>query len=430
MRSQIVYGAAVACCLATIVTAQQETRRIAAGTASIGGRVVDRDSERPLESAFVTLLTADSTGGAPTAFVVTLTGGVGLPVLKTVTDANGFYLFEGIAPGEYRVTAANDGYALEVYDSSDVHLGNPEVIRVGEGQAQRNVDFFLSRSGSISGHVATALGRLLKDAHVSAIPLTPSRSSMFATSRPAQTDERGAYTIHNVPPGLYRVQARWTDPEMRKAQAGMGGDVKFFPATDKSYEAAAVAVGAGEAVRGIDILLSPPERFRLSGQLVGGNSDGRIEAHLLTHGSVRTVNIARGGFFDIESLQPGRYVLSMRASGEDPEAASMSLDVVSDVTGLVVALTPTGRLTGRLITSDGQSVPGHGLQVAAILADEGKEIDPLPRDRVYVSEDGTFEFRGLFGERILRGDRIGQRAGSGPHSARQVGRPDVFDCVG
>jgi len=54
-----------------------------------------------------------------------------------------------------------------------------------------------------------------------------------------------------------------------------------------------------------------------------------------------------------------------------------------------------------VVMNDGTPLP-EGLQVAANIVDrDGAQIDPLPRDRVDVEDDGTFHLRGLFGHRTL-----------------------------
>jgi hypothetical protein len=79
----------------------------------------------------------------------------------------------------------------------------------------------------------------------------------------------------------------------------------------------------------------------------------------------------------------------------------MAIDVASALSGLVLGLSATGTISGRVVTIDNSAVP-EGVHLAAILAKDGSEIDPLPRDRTEVMSDGTFAFAGLFGERILR----------------------------
>jgi hypothetical protein len=195
----------------------------------------------------------------------------------------------------------------------------------------------------------------------------------------------------------------WIDPALLRARAGRDSRPTLYPGTDNPADAVGVRVNPGETVRSINVQLVRTEWFRLAGQALRGNSDGPIEANIVAGGqSVRTVTVAEDGAFDISHLKPGRYTLWMRAATPDgAEAAVVTIDLSSDLTGLTLPLTPTGEVSGRVVTRDGSPLP-EGLQVTAVQADEGKQIDPLDRDRVDVGEDGRFVLRGLFGERILR----------------------------
>jgi hypothetical protein len=73
------------------------------------------------------------------------------------------------------------------------------------------------------------------------------------------------------------------------------------------------------------------------------------------------------------------------------------------VIGLVLPMIPTGSVAGKVIFEDGAHFVGDGTQVIAELVDaEGKRLDALPRDRVEIAPDGSFELSGLFGRRKFR----------------------------
>jgi hypothetical protein len=79
----------------------------------------------------------------------------------------------------------------------------------------------------------------------------------------------------------------------------------------------------------------------------------------------------------------------------------MPIDLVSDITDLVVDLVPAGVISGRVVTDDGTPLKSV-IQVAAVLAEDGKELDEYRRDRTDVTDEGTFVLRGLFGQRVIR----------------------------
>jgi hypothetical protein len=274
---------------------------------------------------------------------------------------------------------------------------------VAPGRPTTGVNFRLRRAGTVTGQVTLSGGSPARDALVAVVRTIEDTSVLMASPAPSRTDSRGGYNIPNVPAGSYRVFASWTDPEALKAGVKTAMQETYFPGTESLAEASAIQVGAGETVRGINIPLIPKEFFRISGHVLRGPSESAVEANLVSTGwSVRTIAVADDGAFEIAHLPPGRYTFWARARTVDAhEAAVISVDLNSDMTGLTLPLLPTGRVSGRVVTGDSTTLPG-GLQVSAVQADEGKQIDPLDRDRTGVVEDGRFELRGLFGERILR----------------------------
>ena len=147
--------------------------RIPSGTASISGRVIDADSERPLEHVLVTLYLTQSAAA-----------------LATLTDASGRYVFEGLAADEYRLTASFDGYATQGYGKPEVHL-REEHVRVAAGQAARDIDFSLRRGGSISGRITRPDGQPIRDPSVMAMQTSPDGGASVSSSTPARTDAGG-----------------------------------------------------------------------------------------------------------------------------------------------------------------------------------------------------------------------------------------------
>ena len=71
------------------------------------------------------------------------------------------------------------------------------------------------------------------------------------------------------------------------------------------------------------------------------------------------------------------------------------------------------------MAADGQPLPFEVMQVAAVVADGGEAIDPLPRDRQLLARDGTFELTGLSGERVLRVFGLDPAWTIAAHPARQ-----------
>ena len=385
MRGSLVVASFLA---ALTVAAAQQAKPVPAGTASISGRVIEANTRRPLANAIITLANVSGAGE-----------------LTTISDAEGRYLFEGVAAGLYRVSAFLDGYArFEAPPKSFMLLPGSIVVGVADGDVGRGVDLALAPGGTITGRVTNAEGKPVKDGILLAMPIDDAGGISFNGSSEVRTSERGEYTIRNLPAGRYSVSVRWIDPEMLKAKAGADPDFTYFPGTRQAHEAMSLTLPPGGTLRGIDIRLLPSELVRFSGYVLRGASEGRIEANvLLPNFAFRTVAIAADdGAFEISHLKPGPLTFWARAATADGyEAAWTELDLDTDMTGLILPMMPTSEIRGRVVMNDGAPLP-EGLQVAANLVDrDGAQIDTLPRDRVDVQGDGTFHLRGVFGQRTL-----------------------------
>jgi hypothetical protein len=371
------------CALVVAIASGQDASRVLPGTGSLSGRVVDGDSQRPLPQVMLTLTPAAD----------------GKRTLKTLTDANGEYLFDAIAGDSYRLSASLDGYVTYASGLTGIRLLS-EVVQVAPGRLTRGIDFVLRRAGVIEGVITTADGKPAAGAMVSAALMLDDGNLVMTAQTIGKTNERGAYAINDVPAGSYRISVRWLDPAMPK---GIGLRPTLYPGTLNAADAVAISVTGGQTTSHINVQLLTTDVFQIAGQFLRGNSEGRIESNIVAGGqSVRTVAVADDGAFDVTHLTPGRYILWARAPTADgTEAAVMNVDLWTNLTGLTMPLTPTGEVSGRVMTIDGSPLPGQ-LQVAAIQASDGKQIDPLERDRADVADDGGFVLRGVFGERILR----------------------------
>jgi hypothetical protein len=142
--------------------------------------------------------------------------------------------------------------------------------------------------------------------------------------------------------------------------------------------------------------------LRLSGHVLRASSNGPIAGELRAGGGVvRTIRITEDDAFDLR-LKSGRYVLLARAEAEDGvETGSISIDLASDTTGVMLTLVKSARISGRVVTDDGSPIVDR-LFVLAVLSDGTREIDLERKDRVEVDASGAFAFSGLAGDRILR----------------------------
>ncbi len=378
----------VATLLASAVpAAQPQGSRVPTGTASITGRVIDRESRQPVDQVLVSLI-----------------GAMGRQSLSTLTDADGVFRFEGIGPGDYGVVTWAAGFAPARYGQSDIGANSDEIVRVDEGDARKLFDLALVRAGAITGRITDASGAPLKDAIVDAwLIAEPGRYRVQGVKQVQRSNARGEYTVENLTAGNYYVAVQWIDPNLLSANAPPRRGVVFYPNVSTIADATAVRLAAGETARNVDVVIHRPQRHQLTGHFVRGAAGCAIEANLLSKGnSIRTIKVGADGAFDINQVEPGVYTIWARCHADGmTEVAVMTLQIDSDMSDLTLPLLAAGRLTGRVVTADGGPLPEGPLYVTAQLAAGGQEIDPLPRDRVEIAMDGSFDLPGVLGERKL-----------------------------
>jgi hypothetical protein len=189
------------------------------GTYPVTVRVTDPGGAFAETSFTVTVLEAPSISGRVTD-VDTTAGVAGVEVLLTgpsdatviasvTTDADGYFMFAPVSPGQYRVRTQNSlGYLDEWYDDVLVVVDSTgttaSVLDITTDQA--GVDFALilvtSPTLPVSGVVVDSLAAGIEGAQVQAF------DDVGAVVDSTTTDGAGAYTLTGLAPGRYRIQAQ------------------------------------------------------------------------------------------------------------------------------------------------------------------------------------------------------------------------------
>jgi protocatechuate 3,4-dioxygenase beta subunit len=259
-----------------------------AGNGAISGTVTDSITGLPIANAQVNARKINGPGGG-----------------WAVTDENGYYIIQNLAPGLYTVTAHACNYYPKHY---------PEPVEVVAGQTTSDINFQLKpytppppgERGSISGVVTDSLtGSPIANATVKACG--PSCGW-------GRTNENGEYLIENLIPGEYQVTATaWN----------------YFP---KRYPER-VVVNAGQNTPNINFqlvprLLPPP---RGTGSISGVVLDSLTNQPIANAVVVAMLHLNRrprllgraitneNGEYTIENLPTGDYVVIARAMNYYPK---------------------------------------------------------------------------------------------------------------
>jgi protocatechuate 3,4-dioxygenase beta subunit len=376
-------------------------RRPAEAGATISGRVIDKDSGRPLGRALVTLIPAGSTHAR-----------------EVFADADGRYEFTGLEPGDYAI-AAGPGelratHLRQVFGEADPSLFLPErpraAIRLKPREIRTAVDLPLTRALAIEGRVLDEAGEPMSD-----VPIAVLRDGVPHPSNQAASDDRGDYRIYGLPPGRYRVCASVNAGE----SAGPSTGVRFIrtchPSATSEAAAADVVLSTSVATS-IDIRLQQSGAYTLSGIVLDASGAPARAAFV----NARSLDDGGGGHdriqnddgrFVIPGITPGSYMLSAALGGpESPddrrpparelEMAYVPVDVGGgDVSGLVVQLSKGETIRGRVVFEGGAPPPAKSLAMVVYLGTpfrwRGFHSEWNPPRRA-VGDDLTFELTGIF----------------------------------
>jgi hypothetical protein len=289
----------------------------------VGGRVVAADNGAPLPDARVTLVRFGGARGPRPA--VPPPG----PPPQVITDQDGRFVFEGVAPGTYIFDAQRSGYAPLL----GAAVGPPQTIQLAPGQSIDSVELRLQKGSVIAGRVFGPSGEPLADARVVAMRRVqtgrgPSRFMTAARQGPQQTNDLGEFRIAGLAAGEYVVAAS-RGPQLALPIAGVVSSTRqgarttiattYYPGTTDQNSAAPIAVGAGAEVGNITFTVQSVPAHNVSGVVVDENGAPLAGAMVTLMGDPRTgvpigpagsARTAADGGFSIGDVPEGSYRLN------------------------------------------------------------------------------------------------------------------------
>ena len=363
-------------------------------TGLIRGRVIEKETGRPLPRAMVAL--RPSSGSAQQA----------------IADERGEFEFNRLAPGSHTlVGAAGEHRATHVttpYSRPGDRYGSPFLV-LKAGEVLTDVEIALPRAMAISGQVVDDVGAPLANVvlHLRIVESTPG----FVFGESPSTDDRGHFRAFGIPTGRYIVCA---DPDL-----GPSFTQVRVRRTQHAHSCSGEVVLTNDAVAGVVIQLPRVPTYTIRGRVIGADGNlptptgitlARIEVE--RQRTVSSPQFGDDGSFVISDIVPGKYELSAFGGFRpdqpvDPSQrqwTGMSIDIsTADVDGVVLQLSRGATLRGRVIYEDPPASPDpvRGLEVRA--EPMGFRTARLPTAiPAEVGDDGRFALSGLFGPLALR----------------------------
>ncbi len=404
----------VVCCLtilvsSCVISAAQTPAKVA--TASVAGRVTI--SGKP--AAGVTVVASLSA-----SFFENKT------VAKTTTDEDGNYKLTGLTAGKFSVFPLAKAYVM---GAGGAFKAIEQSVNVGEGEAITKIDFPLVPGGVITGRITDSEGHpliaervnvVIKDSKADAGPQIP----MLGSAR-NQTDDRGAYRIYGLAPGVYTVSVGQSAASGGAVSImGMGGSQylkTFYPGVTEESRATAVEIKEGLEITGVDISVSKPDPgHSVSGRVVDADSGQPVPNAYIGHSVVTDANQQTGmnftgnqsdqnGKFKLEGLRPGRYVVYTINAGQTANSTysePTSFEMAdADVTGIEIKIRRGATING-VVALENKSDPAAVAQlqtftVYAYVEQKGPGAPSYATSAL--ATDGSFHFGGLAPGRVRMG---------------------------
>jgi hypothetical protein len=353
---------------------------------------------------------------------VTLDGDAGQRV--TDTDTDGRYRFALLPPGSYRVSAAKSGFVTLSAGASRAFVTPPPVVlKAGE---VRTVDFALPRGAALDGRVTDRDGEPVENAVVEVSRIVPSIRGLRPTPIASDwTDDLGRYRVHSLPAGAYLIQTEALSA-LNADVASAGGEIPepnmrtYYPGTTSAGEAQLIRVVLGEERTGLDYALQTGRASNVSIRVVDAGGAAattfgcRLQAvgsHALQDASSQARQqrcwfnrVPPGEYWAIAraattSAGPAGYAVSrIQVGGGDPQEVVLTVEGVSEISGVVEADEPTAWQRPTDLRVDALAT----LYELPSSAGEDEHGRPRATPPTMVAPDGRFRLPGVFGPTVFR----------------------------
>jgi len=288
--------------------------------------------------------------GKPVPFATVRVAGTGqqmwtVAARQATSDKKGAFELHGLLRAKLQARAESDTAASGLAD-----------VDLTSQAAQRDVKLVLDVTGVISGVVVDDKGSPVPEVQVNAFPDIMDGASVdglaLAGMSSATSDGDGAFTIHGVPDGAYRLWA---------ARAG---------ASSQEWGQRGTSAKTGD--KGVRITLAAAGRLEGKVALAGSSTPPKIVSVQVGY---QAPTPATDGAFTIKDVTPGTYSVTFRG----PEFAELIKHEIKIEPGKTtdlgtVTVTRGRRFTGKVVDGSGKPVAGAKVKLAEMLINvEGNE---------------------------------------------------------
>lgn len=364
------------------------------GTAKVEGTVTHRRTGEPVARAMVYLQGSDGAQG-----------------LSLQAGADGKFVFENVARGNYRVSAERRGFLRGEYGARRFGQRGG-LIALTDGQEMKGADVKLDPQSVIAGRILDEYGEPMQHVQVMALRrVVAVERGQAPPAGTAQTDDRGEFRISGLAPGRYFVQAMSSRREafaqgrnMRRVDSPAPESyvVTYFPGTTEASAASPVELGVGQEFLGLSLQIQKARVYKVRGTVQGveprmvrvmANPKGRAG---FGGGGPVGVGVGQDGRFELAGVTPGSYtVIAARGGPGGGMAAKATVEVSNaDVDGVNLSFAAAFQVQGTVKVEGGAALPAGNLRVQLTNEDAGF-LSPSGR----ANDDGTFTIDGVSPDR-------------------------------
>jgi hypothetical protein len=368
-----------------------------------GGLLAAAQSARVDPQTKIEGMVVTRAGNAPVlgADVVLRRNGDSGPPLLVSTDANGHFVAEELAPGDYTVTASKTGYITGVYGARNKSR-KPAVISLRPGEKIDGINLRLTATGVIAGHVLGEEGTPRIGAQVSAFLFRyVDGERRLVGAGQANANDLGEYRIYGIAPGRYFLVASQQDSSryVRRPKGVVEERyvATFYPNADDLTGAVKVEVDEGAATTGINIIMARRKAFHIRGRVAGACRGVRVQlwpkfAFDTSYRGPRNDPDAQGDF-DLGGISSGAYILAIiGSSGGQYCSATRQIDVgTADVEGIILTPSPAMDLAGHVSVEEGsEGIQAEFQKLGIVLHPANAAALSMPEPAARPVRDGTF----------------------------------------
>jgi hypothetical protein len=374
--------------------------------ATLSGIVTKDPVGEPVKKALIELIAeSQSDGGNYTA----------------VTNIDGGFHIENVAPGRYRMFVERTGY-----QEIDKHHRRTDgrVLTLSAGQELKDLVIHLQAAAVVEGRVTDEDGDPMPDAQVAVLRQSfISGRSHWEQVGAERTNDLGEYRIPSLAAGNYFVSVT-PPPDFRTLIETSGnpastasGNIAFekpapvsyqntyYPGTRDRGQAAPIQLHAGDDFP-VNFSLTPAPSLTIRGSVVnlppGSTAAIMLQSkdfNLMLNGA----EMHKDGTFEIRDVAPGAYTIVATADNSPvPMMARQALQLTTgNVEGLRLVPQAGGSIRGRLRMETSGSARPDPTQIFLALRPSDIDDDALGAFAggvlpvTHVSADGSFEWKNI-----------------------------------